>query len=227
MSEQAAGRAEGQDAGFAAELRAATWSDHGDNEGSAYMSALVEGRLGREEYAVLVAQLYHVYDLLERAAETMAADPVAGPFVFPDLRRREALEADLAYLYGPGWAARIEPGEAATRYAERLREVCFDWPGGFVAHHYTRYMGDLSGGQYIGRQVQRSLDLGRDDAGVLFYRFPGKPKGYKDAYRELLDAAPWDAAERARVIDEVKLAYRLNADITTELSRELRIEPAA
>ncbi|MDL4777001.1 MULTISPECIES: heme oxygenase (biliverdin-producing) [Thermomonosporaceae] len=215
------------DEAFSAQLRAATWSDHGDNEGSSYMSALVGGRLGREEYAVLVAQLHPVYDTLERAAaERMAADPVAGPFAFADLCRRDALEADLAFYYGPGWRERLAPSEATRRYCDRLREICFDWPGGFVAHHYTRYLGDLSGGQYIGKQVQLRLGLGADGDGVRFYRFPGKPKGYKDRYRALLDAAPWDAAERERIIAEVKTAYRLNASVTEALGRELKI-PAA
>ncbi|TMR01940.1 biliverdin-producing heme oxygenase [Actinomadura soli] len=212
----------GTDEAFSARLRAATWSDHGDNETSAYMSALVEGRLARDEYAVLVAQLHPVYDLLEEAADRMASDPVAGPFDLPGLRRRDALEADLAYFYGPRWRARIEPGEATARYCDRLREACFDWPAGFVAHHYTRYLGDLSGGQYIGRQVRKNLDLAAGDDGVRFYRFPGKPKAYKDRYRELLDAAPWDAAEQDRVIDEVKAAYRLNAAVTDELGRSIR-----
>jgi len=206
---------------FSARLRAATWDDHGDNETSAYMSALVEGRLARDEYAVLVAQLHPVYDLLEEAADRMAPDPVAGRFDLAGLRRREALEADLGYFYGPRWRARIEPNAATEAYCDRLREVCFDWPGGFVAHHYTRYMGDLSGGQYIGRQVRRTLDLAGED-GVRFYRFPGKPKAYKDRYRELLDSAPWDAAEQDRVIDEVKAAYRLNAAVTAELGDQLR-----
>ncbi|MFI0373932.1 heme oxygenase (biliverdin-producing) [Actinomadura sp. 1N219] len=212
----------GTDGAFSARLRAATWSDHGDNETSAYMSALVEGRLARDEYAVLVAQLHPVYDLLEEAADRMASDPVAGPFDLPGLRRRDALEADLAYFYGPRWRARIEPGEATERYCDRLREVCFDWPAGFVAHHYTRYLGDLSGGQYIGRQVRKTLDLTAGDDGVRFYRFPGKPKAYKDRYRDLLDAAPWDAAEQDRVIDEVRTAYRLNAGVTEELGRIIR-----
>ncbi|KAB2348967.1 biliverdin-producing heme oxygenase [Actinomadura rudentiformis] len=215
------------DQGFSAALRSATWSDHGDNEGSSYMSALVEGRLGQAEYAVLVAQLYHVYDVLEQAADQMAGDPVAAAFDFADLRRRAALQADLAFFYGPDWAERIALNEATRRYCDRLGEVCFDWAGGFVAHHYTRYLGDLSGGQYIARQVERSLGIGAGDDGVRFYRFPGKPKGYKDRYRALLDAAPWDEREKDRIISEVKLAYRLNAEVTAELSRELHIEPAA
>jgi heme oxygenase len=211
---------------FSARLRAATWSDHGDNETSAYMSALVEGRLGGDEYAVLVAQLYPVYDLLERAADRMASDPVAGPFDLGGLRRRDALEADLAFFYGPRWRARVEPYEATARYCDRLREVCFDWPGGFVAHHYTRYLGDLSGGQYIGLQVRKTLQLSAGDDGVRFYRFPRKPKAYKDRYRALLDDAPWDAAEQARVIGEVKAAYRLNAAVTEELGEHLRLDAA-
>ena len=211
---------------FSARLRAATWSDHGDNETSAYMSALVGGRLARDQYAVLVAQLHPVYDLLERAADRMASDPVAGPFDLPGLRRRAALEADLAFFYGPRWRARVEPGEATARYCDRLREVCFDWPGGFVAHHYTRYLGDLSGGQYIGSQVRRTLDIAAGADGVRFYRFPGKPKAYKDRYRALLDAAPWDAREQESVIDEVRIAYRLNAAVTEELGQDLRLGAA-
>ena len=216
--------------GFAAALRAATTSDHDGTESSTYMAALVGGRLGRDEYAALVAQLHPVYDLLEQATDRMAADPVAGPFAIDGLRRREALEADLAYLYGPDWRdhlARTGPLRATRRYCDRLREVCFDWAGGFVAHHYTRYLGDLSGGQYIGVQVRKLLGLAAGDAGVSFYRFPGKPKAFKDRYRALLDAAPWDEAERARIIAEVRYAYRLNADLADELGRVLDIEPAA
>jgi heme oxygenase len=83
-------------------------------------------------------------------------------------------------------------------------------------------MGDLSGGQYIGLQVRKTLDLSAGDDGVRFYRFPGKPKAYKDRYRDLLDAAPWDAAEQERVIGEVRTAYRLNAALTEELGEGLR-----
>lgn len=95
-----------------------------------------------------------------------------------------------------------------------------------MAHHYTRYLGDLSGGQYIGRQVRRTLDLAAGEDGVRFYRFPGKPKSYKDRYRELLDTAPWDAAEQEAVIGEVKAAYRLNAAVTAELGERLRLSAA-
>ncbi|MFC5746639.1 heme oxygenase (biliverdin-producing) [Actinomadura rugatobispora] len=222
-----------QESGFAQELREATKSDHDGTGTSTYMSALFDGRLGREQYAALVAQLHPVYDLLEQAADRMSGDPVAGAFALDGLSRRDALEADLAFLYGPDWRDRIDridrdAGLQATRrYCDRLREVCFDWPGGFVAHHYTRYLGDLSGGQYMGVQVRKILGLAAGEDGVRFYRFPGAPKTFKEQYRALLDAAPWDEVERARIVDEVKRAYRLNAEITAELGHVLDIEPAA
>ena len=209
---------------FSARLRTATRPDHGDTEQTAYMTALLDGRLTRDQYAALIGQLHFVYDTLEDAADRMQGDEVASRFDLPVLRRRTALRADLAFYYGPDWTSRVRPNDATRRYCERLREVCFHWPAGFVAHHYTRYLGDLSGGQVIGARVARTYGLTGDD-GVRFYRFDDRPKRLKDHYRDLLDAAPWDVAEQDRVIDEVRLAYRLNADLAASLDRAYQIIP--
>ncbi len=208
---------------FSARLRTATRPDHGDTEQTAYMTALLDGRLTRDQYAALIGQLHFVYDVLEEAADRMSADDVASRFDFPVLRRRAALRADLEFYYGPDWAARVRPNDATRRYCDRLREVCFDWPAGFVAHHYTRYLGDLSGGQVIGARVARTYGLTGAD-GVRFYRFDDRPKSLKDRYRSLLDTVPWDEAEQDRVIGEVRVAYRLNAALAAALDGEL---PAA
>ena len=211
-------------AGFSARLREATRPDHGETEQAAYLTALLDGRLTRDQYAALVGQLHFVYDVLEEAADRMRDDEVAARFDFPVLRRRAALRADLAFYYGPDWGERVRPNDATRRYCERLRDICFAWPAGFVAHHYTRYLGDLSGGQVIGARVARTYGLTGDD-GVRFYRFDDKPKRLKDRYRDLLDAVPWDAAEQDRVIEEVRVAYRLNAGLASALDREFDIIP--
>jgi heme oxygenase len=190
------------------------------------MSALVAGRLDKDEYAALVAQLYFVYDVLEQAADHLRSDKVASAFDFTGFRRRDALQADLTFFYGPRWAERVQANDSTRRYCERLREVCFDWPGGFVAHHYTRYLGDLSGGQVIATRLVRAHGLA-DGQGVRLYQFEGRPKALKERYRALLDTAPWNEAERTRIVDEVKTAYRLNTEIAVALGRELRIDPAA
>ena len=48
---------------------------------------------------------------------------------------------------------------------------------------------------------------------------PMDPKAFKETYREQLDAAGWDEAERERVIDEVLHAYRLNTELFEDLTR--------
>ena len=202
---------------FSTVLRQASVQDHADAEANGYMSDLMGGNLPISAYTALTARLYPVYPALEEAAEAMRDHPVAGGFVFPELSRKPALEADLAELLGPDWSGRIEESPAARAYASRIREVAFTWAGGFVAHHYVRYMGDLSGGQVIGRSVERAYDL-KDGRATSFYRFTGlKVKPFKDAYRLLIDGLPFDGEERARVIDEVRLAYRLNTAIFDEL----------
>ncbi|WP_131740604.1 biliverdin-producing heme oxygenase [Actinomadura roseirufa] len=211
---------------FSLRLRSATRPDHDGSEHTSYMTALLEGRLRRDEYALLIEQLYFVYDVLEQAADHMRGDAVAGAFDLTGFRRLPALRADLEFYYGPRWAERVEPDEATRLYCDRLRDVCFDWPGGFVAHHYTRYLGDLSGGQVIAKRLMGVYDLLGGD-GVRFYHFEGRPKALKDRYRTLLDTAPWDEAERARIVAEVKTAYHLNTQLITALGRRIPVDPAA
>lgn len=203
---------------FSEQIRAATWGDHRDAEKSSAMDRLMAGTLPRDDYAQMMAQLWFVYRDLEAAAAAMADDPSAGPFVDDALTRLPALEADLDVLLGDRWQESVRPIAATVAYTDALEASCFDWPGGFVAHHYTRYMGDLSGGQYIGRIAASTYGL-TAERGVAFYRFDAIDDldGYKQAYRRRLDDLDWDATERARVIDEIHAAYRHNSALLAAL----------
>ena len=204
---------------FSQALRERTWSGHGESEGAGFMSDLLKGEGSREDYIALVTQHYFIYEALESAAERMRRDPVASVFLSDKLTRLPALEADLEFLLGPDWRERIAPLPTTQRYVERIRQVGATWAGGFVAHHYTRYLGDLSGGIFIGRVMARRF--GFETNGIGFYLFDdiADPAAFKDVYREQLDAAPWDDAERERVIAEVLLAYRFNTELFEDLDR--------
>lgn len=204
---------------FSAALRERTWQSHGESEHSGFMADLMKGEGTREDYVALVAQHYFVYEAIEAAAETMAEDPVAQRFITPKLTRMPALVADLEFLIGPDWREQIAPLPSTQRYVQRINEIGTTWTGGFIAHHYTRYLGDLSGGQAIGRLMSRHF--GFETNGVLFYIFDeiAKPRDFKDAYREQLDSVDWSEEEQARVIDEVILAYRFNTEMFEDLTR--------
>lgn len=203
---------------FSTALRERSRAAHSDSEGASFMSDLMRGKGTRDDYVALVAQHWFIYKALERAAEAMRDDPIAAPFITEKLTRLPALEADLAYLIGDDWHERITPVPTTERYVARIDEVGSTWPGGFVAHHYTRYLGDLSGGQFIGKIMARRFELGSNGIGFYVFDEIADPAAFKDVYREQLDAAPWDAAEAERVIDEVLLAYRFNTDLFVDLA---------
>lgn len=203
---------------FSATIRQATWSDHGHAEHAPVMAALVGGGLPLDGYALLLAQLRQVYAALESVAARMSDDPVASAFVDPALARVTAIEADLDHIAGSGWDERLPVMPATMAYRDRLLDGAGASPLRFVAHHYTRYLGDLSGGQHIGRVVRRVYGF-EDGPGADLYRFDGIADLalFKDAYRARLDTAPWTEAERAVVLDEVRLAYRLNTELAAGL----------
>lgn len=209
---------------FSEALKTVTWDDHEKAEYTEYMQAMLGGKLDISGYTDMVAQHYFAYVVLEEAAEAMRGDAVGGKFVFDSLLRTKALEEDLEHLIGEDWRDRIAPNEATKEYVARMREVCFDWPGGYVAHSYTRYLGDLSGGQVIRASLERAFpEQLADGKGVAFYLFPEVEdfKAFKVDYRLLLDTVAWSDEEQQKVIDEALIAYRVNTKVLAELGRDL------
>lgn len=204
---------------FHTAIREATWGAHGDAEGATYLGDLTSGKLDLRRYADMVAQHHYAYEALEAANDVWRDDPVAGPFVDDRLTRGPALVADLEALLGSGWRDEIAPNEATQAYVARLEEVCPTWAGGFVAHHYVRYLGDLSGGQMLRKAIEDVYGID-ETSGTAFYDFSAIPDhtAFKEAYRANLDAAPWDAEERARIIEEILLGYHHNTRVLVDLS---------
>ncbi|GAA4228714.1 heme oxygenase [Streptosporangium album] len=212
---------------FSEVLRDATRGDHGSAEDESYLKALMAGELSREAYGEMVAQHYFAYAALDGASRSLAGDPVAAPFVLPELYREEALARDLETIYGADWRSRIAPSKPTRTLVARINQVA-TWPGGYVAHHYTRYMGDLSGGQFIRMELQKIYGY-QPGGGVDFYLFDevGSLPRFKNEYRARLDALPVDDDEKRRIIRETRLAYLLNTEVLGDLGRVVRAGLAA
>ena len=206
--------------GFARRLREATWQDHGDSEGATFMTDIMRGRGTLADYTDLVAQHWFMYEALEQAAAPLGADRVLAALHPDGLGRMAALERDLAHLLGPQWRTRIAALPATAAYAARITEVAAEgWTAGIIAHHYTRYLGDLSGGQLIARRA--AAQFGFDGDGVAFYDFAelGDAAAFKIGYRTVLDdfGATLDETEQGRMLDEVRTAYRFNTEVFLDL----------
>ncbi|PJI93726.1 heme oxygenase (biliverdin-producing) [Luteimicrobium subarcticum] len=197
-------------------LREGTREEHERAEASGFVGSLLEGRLDVAAYADLAAQQLAVYRALETESAVAVQDPRGANLVFDELTRTPSIERDLDFLLGPDWSERITLHPATLEYVTHLQGVGADLPR-YAAHAYTRYLGDLSGGQIIKRMLERHYDLG--PAGLAFYTFDEIPKAkpFKDLYRERLDALALTADEADRAVDEACVAFRLNAAMFADL----------
>ncbi|MGW6458186.1 biliverdin-producing heme oxygenase [Streptomyces sp. NPDC055078] len=214
--------AEPQSTPFSTQIRVASHDKHDEANASPFMSDLLGGRHGVAAYARYTGQLWFVYQALEGAAESLADDPVAGPFIRPELFRTEGLERDRTHLLGDGWRAGLTALPATAAYAARIEECAATWPAGYVAHHYTRYLGDLAGGQVVRDRAEKTWGFDRKGDGVRFYVFDGirNPAAFRRDYRALLDSVRADDLERQRIIDECRRAYDYNGAIFRALDAE-------
>ncbi|MGN6694644.1 MAG: heme oxygenase (biliverdin-producing) [Aquihabitans sp.] len=205
---------------FSATLRFETAGDHRGAEHSAFFDALMRGTLPPAGYVDLLAQHWYAYDQLESQGARLASDPIAAAFVDAALLRLPALSTDLAELAGSDWRAEHPASPATAAYVSAI-ERASAWSGGFVAHHYTRYLGDLSGGQHIGRVAARTYGLAPGRGGHFAAFAIEDAAAYREAYRVKLDQAAWDGGERRRVIDEVHEAYRYNQAVLAALDHHV------
>lgn len=194
-------------------IREDTREVHEAVEHAPFLQDLLAGRLGREDYARLVVQHQAIYAALESAVAANA-DPVIGVFLDTEPCRLLALRADLDYLASVGVPVDATVLPATVRYCEHLSTDCSTRSAALLAHHYVRYLGDLSGGMVVARVLRRHLEL-PGTQGTTFYCFADldSPRAFKMRYRARLDQLPWDEADHAALIAEIHLAYRFNADI--------------
>ncbi|NYD43581.1 heme oxygenase (biliverdin-producing) [Nocardioides panaciterrulae] len=195
-------------------LREGSADEHRRAEGSAFVGDLLAGRATANQYAGYLQRLRVVYAALEAALRAHRAHPAVAAVYDEDLARTEALDLDLDH-WAPGDRPAASP--AAVAYRDRI-ETAAAVPELLVAHHYTRYLGDLSGGRMLAHALRAARD--GDDVGLAFYDFPAVPKPvpYKRDYRDRLDALPLTGAQRRALVEEVRLAFRLNRGLLDEVA---------
>ena len=202
------------------QLKEGTAAAHAAAESVHFVKDFIQGNIPLPLYKRFVADLYHVYKALEKRLEQEAlAQPrdqggIVAPIFFPwELSRTESLEADLEHWLGADWrsAPELEPSPCTLEYVQRIERTT---PAGIVAHAYTRYMGDLSGGQVLLRKAQKAFGLQRGSTeGLSFYVFSNieRAKTFKDSFRLELD----------RLEPEPQLAQEIVAEANVSQQRSV------
>lgn len=201
-------------------LKEATKEVHTQAENVEFMRNFQKGQVTREGFKLVMASLYHIYAALEEEIESNKQNPVYAPLYFPEeLHRKAALEQDMAFWYGPHWQETIPYTPATQHYVRRLHEVGHTHPELLVAHTYTRYLGDLSGGQVLKKIAQKSLALPGSGEGLAFFTFPNidNPTKFKQLYRARMNTLEMTPEVKHKVTEEAKTAFLLNIELFEEL----------
>ncbi len=205
-------------------LKEGTKKSHNAAENTKFVAGFLKGVLNPEEYRKLITDFYYVYDTMEqRIQETK--DPLASVLKQWNVKlfRTSFIERDLRYYYGPMWRSELKPSEACNTYCYRINEIAEKDPYLLIAHHYTRYIGDLSGGQILKGIAQKALNPPKGE-GLHFYEFPmiEDAKAFKTDYRAVLDGLEVNEHQVNTLITEANYAFRLNMYMFDELKGDAK-----
>ena len=199
---------------FSKKIKKDTSKSHSMAENTGFVTNFLAGVVDKESYKQLIADFYFIYTALEEQVDKFKDDPFIAPIAFDELKRVPALEKDCEFYWGENWRNTISPTDACKNYVKRVRKIS---PKFLVGHHYTRYLGDLSGGQILRNIANKSMNL--DGKGLAFYDFEGIPnaKGFKERYRHALDNLPITWSDGELIINEANYAFKLNMDVFDEI----------
>ena len=108
----------------------------------------------------------------------------------------------------------IKISDSAQLYVNRIRLIASESPELLVGHHYTRYIGDLSGGQILKKIAKKALAL-EGENGLNFYEFKliDDEKEFKKSYSAILDRLPIDQNIADKIVEEANEAFLYNMNM--------------
>ena len=207
---------------LATQLREGTSKSHTMAENVNFIKSFLGGVIDKGSYTEMLSKLYFVYEAIENAMEKNKEHEYIKPIYFPELNRTESLKEDLIFHYGEDWLENVTLSKATLDYVNRINAISKEKPELLVAHAYTRYLGDLSGGQILKKIAQRSMGL-EGSKGLAFYEFKevSDEAQFKLNYKAALDSLPIKENEASQIIAEANTAFTLNMNIFSELEFNL------
>ncbi|MDO8309588.1 MAG: biliverdin-producing heme oxygenase [Actinomycetota bacterium] len=208
---------------FCAEIARQTSDHHRAAESSPFIRDLLAGRLQARAHADLMCALAPVYAALEGCVRDNSDDASVSLFDHRRLDRSERIAADLAQC---GRRVPRDPTLPAVSDYVCVIESSATSPQRLLAHHYTRYRGDMAGGQVIASMLRRHYGVGPE--ALTFYDFSdlGDTVHYRRRYKTLLDLVPWSPSEQAEFIAECQVAFMCNAEVFGQLGEHVGATPS-
>ncbi|MBX9711481.1 MAG: biliverdin-producing heme oxygenase [Xanthobacteraceae bacterium] len=219
--------AKGNRKGLVSALYVRTKALHVEAERSGIVVDILKGEASRADYILFLRNLLPAYRALEEGLARHAGSAILGELANYRLDRAPAIAADLQALSGPGLESRVPVLPSAETYAAKINDAANGDGSRLIAHAYTRYLGDLNGGQILQRLLTKALDLKPDETSFYDFSKLSDPVALKTDYRLAIDRAGDLASDLPAVIEEGALAFSLNIALSEEVQQNAGSAAAA
>lgn len=203
---------------FHAQIKLRSDGAHRQAEEAPFISELMGGELSTIAYLDYLRALAPIYLRMEELFVAHGGDEPLSYFDHRVLDRSQHIASDIAYLEDKsGDVKDLSVLTSVDTYLRTLNEEIT--PIRLTAHHYIRYLGDLSGGQAIAKLVSRHYQIPAE--ALNFYNFEdiGDVVFYKKRYRDFLNLITLNSEEREEFLQEVELLYQLNRELFLDLGK--------
>lgn len=200
-------------------MRARTSRLHRRAERTGFVRDLLQARATPRACLIYLANLLAVYEALESALSRHRDTPGVRCAVWPELYRSPLIRSDIDAANSVGLGD-LPVLDATRIYTRRIVQRAADGDGApLIAHAYTRYLGDLNGGQLIGARLRSCFGLGEVGMSHCEFGSVGDPRQVRVLYREAIDRAGNELADTTTVIHEAAVAFRLNIMLSEAIGR--------
>lgn len=198
-------------------LKEKTKEIHRNAERHEFLSHLMSKKksLSNEAYCQFLKDLELVYSTLEKCLKNCSDKNYIAPICIEEIFREGPISEDLQAFP----SVKVEASPVAIQYQTHLLELAEKSPHLLIAHAYTRYLGDLNGGQYIKGAVQRKWP---EIACTEYYNFEPwlqktpEAESIRDLanmYGETLNNLNLSTHEKKEVADEALKAFEFAIEL--------------
>jgi heme oxygenase (biliverdin-producing, ferredoxin) len=195
-------------------MRERTRALHVRAERSGIVNDVLRGNASRYGYSLLLRNLLPAYQQLEAGLEAKRNSPALRDVARRELYRAPAVASDLTELVGSQWKNMLPVLPAGEEYAQCVAIAAEGDGTNLIAHAYTRYLGDLNGGQFLKRLLARSPGLGPQE--LSLYDFPQieEIEVFRKNYLHALDGSAASIINIDAVVREAMSAFELNIAVS-------------
>lgn len=204
---------------LADQMKTATASYHRRAEQSGIVSDILKKRVGVKAYTLYLRNLYLIYTGLEKPlGQRLDAYKTVSPFLNKMVRRSQPLAQDLYQLSGNKDWQNLPLLPSSLSYRKHIDHIREHDPISLLGHIYVRYLGDMNGGQVLHRLLSETLELPEET--LNFYKYPAihKITSFRQAYRELFNAAKVTPEQRRQVLETAIKAFEFNIGLSEEIN---------